>query len=486
MSMLLRMALRNLGLHKAKTIIIGFLVFLGVFLSFIGTNLITTMTENIGRSFAENFTGDILIRTSDQMAGVFGASEAEAASGIPVLKTLDNFAEIYSLVSELPEAEAVTSTYSAYVMPNLAEMGMDFSLVFGIEPESYMKVFPGTRILEGRMLQPGEEGMILHVKTRDKFQESFKVDLVPGTELQLNNFGEGGFKIRTVPIVGIFEFESRNDRLFTPSLLDIQTVRSLFGKVTVSAADINIRPDAIVLLGDFNEEDLFGEDEMITDAGSGVAVDVESILGPKPEGVPEADISTGSWSFILVKLKEGVSADQVIASLNEIFKAKEWKAFAQGWSDSATPDSRLFLAVNILLSVIVLLLALVTVIVIMNTLVASVMERTNELGTMRALGARKSFVARMIISETFIVVFASGFLAIFVGSVVMGLLSLAAIPADTDFLRALFGGTVFQPGIQPGSIIGSIILMSFIAGVSWIFPVLMAVKVTPLKAMTLE
>ena len=43
---------------------------------------------------------------------------------------------------------------------------------------------------------------------------------------------------------------------------------------------------------------------------------------------------------------------------------------------------------------------MVAVIIMMNTLVISVIERTGEIGTMRALGARKGFVWKMFLVET--------------------------------------------------------------------------------------
>ncbi len=64
--------------------------------------------------------------------------------------------------------------------------------------------------------------------------------------------------------------------------------------------------------------------------------------------------------------------------------------------------------IRIVFSVAILIVAIVAIIIIMNTLVISVIERTGEIGTMRALGAQKPFVWLMFLVETLTVTIVFG------------------------------------------------------------------------------
>ena len=58
--------------------------------------------------------------------------------------------------------------------------------------------------------------------------------------------------------------------------------------------------------------------------------------------------------------------------------------------------------------VFVVLLFIVAIIIIMNTLSMNALERTEEFGMMRGVGARKGFITRMFLAETFTLSFLFG------------------------------------------------------------------------------
>ena len=485
--MIFRIALRNLLQHRAKTLIIGGLVTLGIVLTFVGNCLITTMGRGITRSFTDNYTGEILVTSNEGLgSGVFGA-QSDELFGPPVIPVLKDYDKALAKVKALPGLRSWTSQLSAYAGFNFEEKGSDWGLLFGIEPDDYFKSMDNVRILDGRKLQDGEEGLMLNSRTRDAFEKNLGIKLKVGDPVQLNGFGDAGFKIREVPLRGIFEFKGANQRIFTPSMVDVRTLRVLSGKNVGPVERVKVSKEATALI-DANVDDLFSGTAAPAPAPSSGAAFNESsfkaMLGGKAASAPPA--GPGAWNFILVRLEPGASPDPLIKGLNKAFEAEGIKARAQGWQPSGAPDSYTFAALGLIFNVAMVLLAVVSIIIIMNTLVISVMERTSEIGTMRALGAQKGFVRRMFIAETLSVTAIFGLLGIALGALIVAALGAAGIPASGDFLAVIYGGSVLRPAVSAGPIAVSVLLILVMGLVSWIYPVALALKVTPLKAISAE
>lgn len=120
----------------------------------------------------------------------------------------------------------------------------------------------------------------------------------------------------------------------------------------------------------------------------------------------------------------------------------------------------------------------------MNTLVISVTERTSELGTMRAIGAQKGFVRKMIIAETLITSFIFGAAGIVFGALILWILNIIGIPATNMFLEVLFGGAVLHPVISVSSVIYSLGIVAGIGVLASLYPVAAALRIEPVKAIS--
>ena len=65
MGVLAKIAYRNLREHKTKTIIIGSLITLGLMVLVVGNSVLDTATEGIKSNYTENYTGHIIVASSD-------------------------------------------------------------------------------------------------------------------------------------------------------------------------------------------------------------------------------------------------------------------------------------------------------------------------------------------------------------------------------------------------------------------------------------
>lgn len=489
--MIWAIAIRNLWQHKTKTMIIGVLVTVGIMLTFAGNAFIDSMIRNISGIFTEYYTGDILITTSETLgAGVFGA-QSDDMFGPPMIPVLKDYDQVMDKVNKLSGVKAVTRQLSGYAIFNLNDAGMDYSLFFGVEPASYFKVMTGIELVQGRMLKNGEEGMILQYDKWKEFKDQKGIEIKIGDSMQLNNFGTGGFKIREVPVVGIFKFPRGNKRMFSMSFIDARSLRYLMGRVGGVVEKVEVSKEATALL-DADMDSLFGEDSLGTVASASGAVtagNVFDILGEtKPEAVAASGVAeTGvSWHFILLRLEKGRNPAPLIKQLNIEFEDEGLMVKAQGWLESAMPDSLTFYGLQILFNVAIFILAFVAIIIIMNTMVVSVMERTSEIGTMRALGAQKSFVTKMFIAETGFITVVFGALGLALGGLIILAINIVGIPTDNDALRYLGGGGILRPTVGLRPLLISFALMGTIGLFSWIYPVMIALKVSPLKAIATE
>ncbi len=487
--MIWAIAIRNLWQHKTKTMIIGLLVTAGITLTLAGNAFIDSMIRNIADIFSNYYTGDILITSSETLgAGVFGA-QSDDVYGVPLVPVLDDYDRVMEKIKVLPGVRAVTAQLSGYAMFNLEEKGLDYSLFFGVEPESYFPAMDGIELVDGRLLAPGEEGMLLEYDKWKEFKDQKDLEIRIGDTLQLNSFGTGGFKIREVPVVGIFKFPRGNDRLWPMSFIDARSLRYILGKSGGTVEPVAVAPEATALL-DSDLDSLFAADTLTTTAatvGQVTGANVFDILddvqtAPAVAAAP----ADPSWHFIVVRLEQGVAAAPLIKRLNTEFEDEGLMARAQSWWESAMPDSLTYTGVQLLFNAAIAILAFVAVIIIMNTMVVSVMERTSEIGTMRALGARKSFVTRLFIAETGFITLLFGGFGLMLGAVVIGVVHAVGIPTDNDTLRYLGGGGILRPTIGWGPLAISLGLMAVIALFSWIYPVMIALKVSPLKAIATE
>jgi len=128
----------------------------------------------------------------------------------------------------------------------------------------------------------------------------------------------------------------------------------------------------------------------------------------------------------------------------------------------------------------------VAIIIIMNTLVISVIERTGEIGTMRALGAQKRTVRRMFVFETVSISVVFGLIGVAVGAIVIGILNMTGVAAPNQFFEILFGGEVLHPALPLSSLLYALGIIVLIGIVASLYPVAVALKIQPIQAIQAE
>jgi ABC-type antimicrobial peptide transport system permease subunit len=128
-----------------------------------------------------------------------------------------------------------------------------------------------------------------------------------------------------------------------------------------------------------------------------------------------------------------------------------------------------------MLGAIFVLAILVGGVVVTNTMVMAVMERTREIGTLRALGWRQSRVLWMILSESLLLGLIAAGLGILVGVGLNG--ALGAIPGFGGFISAAY---------TPQILIQAIGVSLFLGAVGGLYPAWHASRLRPVEALRYE
>ena len=120
---------------------------------------------------------------------------------------------------------------------------------------------------------------------------------------------------------------------------------------------------------------------------------------------------------------------------------------------------------------------------VVNAMLMSVRERTREIGTMRALGMRRSRVVRLFVLEGLALGVASALVGALVGGAVVLYLAATGIPMGAAALAWMAGGDVLYPALVPASLLRatlSIVLLSTLASV---YPAFSASRLEPREAL---
>ena len=488
MSVVWRIALRNLQEHRAKSLIVGTIILIGTFVLVVGNSLMDSAAAGIRRSFIDNFTGHLVLAgVTDAPVSLFGVRTTDFLNSRT--PRLDGYERLLRAVADHPDVAAWSPQASDSATVNLAgvdgtSLGESFSQLWGIEPARYREAFPdAAELIAGAFLEPDQVGVVLSEEIATDLGESAGRAVRPGDRVLLTATTQAGIKVREVPVTGIFRFRNALPQLDFVSFVDITTLRTLTGMTVSAPAEQILTEEQAAQLGAVDEDDLFGGAEaggsLVQDVEAGAGAPVLLDLGEREQTV----VDSGAWHFLLLKLNRPGTAARVTEDLERVIGAADLNAQVLGWVAAAAPVSQLSDGFKIVFNVVIIVIAVVAVIIIMNTLVISVTERISEIGTMRAIGARKGFVRSMIGAETVTLAFVFGGAGVVLGLVLLLILGATGIRASNLFLRILFGGEVLRPVVSLGSVAFSLLMVAAIGVLSSLYPLAVALRISPRQAM---
>lgn len=151
----------------------------------------------------------------------------------------------------------------------------------------------------------------------------------------------------------------------------------------------------------------------------------------------------------------------------------------QSLSETIDQANKIFGIIQIILGLFGAVALVVSSIGMFNTMTVTLLERTNEIGIMRALGASKATLRNLFLSEAVIIGFLGGLVGVLIGIAEGELFNFGV-----NMLAARFGGAKTDLFVYPGWFLFIIVVISlFIGFLSGIFPARRAASMDPLEAL---
>ncbi|MEN6476958.1 MAG: FtsX-like permease family protein [Rectinema sp.] len=520
MPVIIRMAFRNILEHKSKSLIVGVLLAMGALILVLGNSFINASQMGIRTMFTESYTGDVFIsgKSLDGDVSLFGVMSMGGSASTP---TIPEYEKTYELIRNTPGVAKLSGMATGFGITvkdpdatmgdgpqNMsqqsgddAESGSDdteamaetmasrFLFLFGVDAKDYWSLFDTVEIVSGSLLEPGQSGLIVNENQLANMSKALKRDLKVGDMVLVQGISSGGMRLREMPILGTYRAKGEGAAPEQLAFADIDSVRILAGMTVGASENIVLEPEQTAMLSVDDTDSLFGDELLAAPISQGSVFD-EAALTATLADTSVRDVANqadrGAWQYIVVRTEKPSDALAVAKSLNETFAREGIDAVAGDWQKAAGPYGQSVDVVRIVFLVAVIILIIVAIIIIMNTFVISVIERTGEIGTMRAMGAGRGFVRRMFAVETGVLSLVFSTLGASLGAIIAAILRASHIEAGNPFFEILFGGKYLNLVVTPGNFAGAVLAMVVVGFLAHLYPVSVALKIQPVRAMQSE
>ena len=323
-----------------------------------------------------------------------------------------------------------------------------------------------------------------------------------GSTLTITGFTRRGYvKSVNVRVWGTYRFRGMEKSTVTQvyNLMDLVTFRDLYGLASperdAEIADMRVR--AGVEASDVGrgevEAALFGGDATLVVEGA--AGDFDEFAGGALDAVAERRREAADASYDPAMLRRGPVQNAAILLEDPSRLAQSRAAIERAlgdaghslrvvtWQEAAGLVGQLVLVMRVVLTIAVLILFGVALIIVNNSMVMATLERTREIGTMRAIGAPRSFTMRLFLLETVVLCLTAGGVGLLLGGGFIAAIGHFGVPASNPYMYFLFSGARLYPTLGAAHL-GAAIGLVMTAGVlSTIYPARLAARVPPVVAM---
>jgi len=480
--LVLKLAARNLARHLRKTLLLGFLIAVGMAALFVANAVFESTNSGLEASYIRSLTGDAVIAArSETSFGLFG-SEVPIVSDYEAIPPMDGYSRLAGLLGGMDGVQAWTPLVSGLAQMRIGGYAINVP-VFGVDPGSYFEVCSDIQVDSGDVSELSRGGVFINAALAGSIELAIGRPLRIGEEIVFGMYSGGSFRLKKGSFAGAHRYVGSSESLDRVVLADPVIVRSI-ANYTLGYARGD-RPSIEPAADEgFNLDDLFSDAvDVSAHAGTGLTLaDVEASMADT--GARDALVMTdaAAWSFALIKATEG-QGDAIVGRLRKYIETLDLPYRAMGWRGAAGTGAQALFAVQAAFYVGLGFVALGAVLVIMNALVISVLERSSEIGTMRGLGAGASFIRRLFIAESMILTLGAALAGILLGVIFAKWLSHIGIRVANPLLISMFGGTVIRPLASGASVARHLLLAGIVGACAWVYPVSLAMRVQPVAAM---
>ncbi len=506
MNLVPKIAWRNLWRHRRKSLSIGMMLLLGTLFMTIGNGLISGMEKGLAKNIINSFSGDIVVISAEKQNDDILLNQG----GKPV-KVIQNFYDVQKVLNQAAFIQKYlpAAVGRAFILSSRSDM-RNIRLL-GVDITKYHRFFSDSmKITEGRLLGNHERGLLISEAAREEIctnmylwvfpegqalnskqippdlRDSQNLDKKDNLVLMGASETSTGMDI-AVPVKGIIKYKSLNKVWGNYSIIDIDSFRETFHYVTEDDSKVEISDEEQTLLESDNLDQMFSSrntfGKNVTVNGEITAKYVQAQTWRK---VAKGKLDTESFNVVLIKLKPGISPNGALKKLNLLFRQQHLNVRAISWKNAVGTVGTIAMMIKVALNIFIMFIFFVVSIVIMNTLSMAAIERSSELGMMRAIGARRGFLREMFICETGTLAFFFGGIGIIIGCMVIYLLKIAGISTTNAVLQIVYGGDRLSPLVTVSDLVIELMELGFVTLISVLYPLQVIGKITPLDAISRE
>ena len=479
--MLLKLALKNVVSRKSSLVIILFITF-AVCLFCVANAVFDSTEQGVQTNYVASFTGDFIIRPKSKFQQSLFGDETPVTGELTMLDTIVPYENIVEALENMPEVYGTCGQISGAAMVERSDgANRSASYVFGVEGEPYLSLMKSIHIINGKPYEHGQRGVMLCSQMANKLG----VDV--GSTVQFIVSDGPNYKIRAATVTAVFEYEIYNEIFGRFVIADPITVRSLLGITEVfSSESYDLSEDATNLFAENNDFEDF--DDLFADASDfdEALIQEESLETETYDAeikTEELSEST-SWNYVIVRLKEGQNTKRQIKKVSRLFRRKGWPVQVADWRHAAGSTALYLFWMRKIFNIGIIIVLAAGFIIVNNTLVINILDRTREIGTLRAIGAKKRFISLQCMIENLILTITSGILGVIAGNICTHFINKALIVLNNSFLVQLFGAEAITVHVTGGNVCKLFILVLALALLGWIYPVINALKVSPVDAIS--
>ena len=193
--------------------------------------------------------------------------------------------------------------------------------------------------------------------------------------------------------------------------------------------------------------------------------------------------SKDRFGFVMLSSQKGVAPsdleDRIQDKLRKFKNQEEGKEnfFVQTFEDAVATFNTIINVINGMLVLISFVSLIVAFVNIMNTMYTAIIERTKEIGVMKAIGAKNSDILIVFVVESGLIGLIGGILGVLLGY---------AISSIGASIAAASGFALLKPAYPPALIFGCLLFSLFVGAVAGFFPARSASKLKPVDALRYE
>ena len=455
-------ALRSLMRRKSRALLIALLVVFGTLLLVFGT----TFTRSAGiasrDSIIQNFTGDFIVYSarSRELPSPFAFT-----TPLPVVRDAELVGEFLAAQPEVETWVPFAQNYSIISVEGQGgKVEMPF-IFYAVDPAPYARTFPNVKLVEGDFLASGD-GILVSSFQNDQYEKKYGVRLAVGDSVTVLGLSEGaGVNAYPTTVRGIFEPLYYKNVFNYINFVDIRTYSGVYNFTGVARGSLPESLEKGLAAAAESEDDIFA----LADAPS-AAIDTSTL---KSEAI-------SGYTMIAVRLKDHAAA----AAVRERLAAQGFEVKTARWDEASGFFARIASALQAFIYLATALIFLVVAFIFTNTLIISIIERTGEIGTMRALGAERSFIRSIFLSETLVLNVAACLAGIVIGLLLVLLTGRGGLPLPDTISQFLIGGGSLRMVLSAWPFLIAIVVVIAVSILATLTPIRVATRITPLAAMS--